>query len=200
MIRTCADDPYAVDFLVPENGADDVEMAAFHQGTRSLCSNWSRRRMHRGANGWLAQVCYQVLVPYIDHGCIDAIEDTLMAYGRYRKRRNEDLNPFQRGMMALFANPDDAKLITASQRQRTGKAIWYAARHYIPAPLLTGFLTQVGVRRLMEVDEEDLEFGFDEWIAQCRARNPGDDAARGRYCSEINARANQIASLLVDQL
>ena len=49
-----------------------------------------------------------------------------------------------------------------------GKQLWYAFRHFVPLPLLDGFLTQCtdrGLKRSTSI-KGVVEPGFDEWILE----------------------------------
>ena len=127
-----------------------------------------------GENAWLMRVAYDLLLPMLEDGQLDLLILHCERHGRYAARgRPEDLNPFQIGLMAIFARWP--KSISPQTRERLGKRLWHAARHYVPLEFLTGFIKQldsVGFERRAAAN--DIEPGFEAWILREQSRDESD--------------------------
>lgn len=134
-------------------------------------------------------------------------EERIKDCKRNPRRKREGLNPFQHGLMALFAdaretkNVPNPKAISPRDRERIGKELWYAYRHYVPQEFLAGFLKQVRSPDLARRSVEgEIEAGFEEWIINSYAAEMNDDTsgfdARGTYPKGIEKAAERLSHLL----
>lgn len=148
--------------------------------------NLQRRKSERraGANAWLIRVAYDLLLPMLEDGQLELLVAHCERHGRYAARGvPEGLNPFQIGLMAIFARTPQG--ISPQTRERLGKRLWHAARHYVPLEFVAGFIKQLDSKDLEKrVAHNEIEEGFEEWIFE----NINKDESildRGNYPSNI---------------
>lgn len=94
---------------------------------------------------WLKPVCYQFVLGFLEKDVFDLLEARSERLGRYTKSPQVEPSVFSRGIMAIFAHvkaQDDLALLTVMQRKRLACEMWFALRHFIPAPLINGFNSQ----------------------------------------------------------
>ena len=134
-----------------------------------------------GANDWLTRVAYDLLLPALEDDQREHFEEWNKRHSRYlRHDVQHQLNPFQVGLMALFA--PDPQVLSRRTRHRIGKRLWHAARHYVPPPLVPGFIKQLESSGLEQrADEGRIEAGFEGWVAQRRVNAEGGMLERGIY-------------------
>lgn len=127
------------------------------------------------------------------------------------------VNPFQRGLYAVFAvakpqrnrrpvkpaqlgssgSTDKLPLprrgLTPAVRERLGKQMWQAYRHFVPPALINGFVLQIGVETIRAMAPTDIAPGFEGWIAKglAAAKSSGDTDHRGRYSKSIRTEAKR---------
>ncbi len=113
------------------------------------------KRFEQGsANDWVKRICYRMIELHIHEERFHELEDRISRYERRRRGIKGDPNPFQTGLLAIFAhNPkiqrpskkapgeiDLVELMGTHDRERFGKQLFYAYRHFIPADRLARFI------------------------------------------------------------
>lgn len=186
----------SVTLKLPE-GEDAIGLAAFVKIARLVQKEWSVRASAASPKPslapipWLSTTAYVVVGAMLDQGLEELLKKRIGDRIHHLPGPRTDLNPFQLGLMALFVDYSEAKKAGTPQakrpqtRERIGKELWYAYRHYVPAEFLLGFLHQVrspGLERRSVAGE--IEPGFEEWIIRRRPEDEG-QYDRGLYPQEI---------------
>lgn len=181
----------------PSEDDDDEGTAAFDRLSRALNDELLQRRasIKRGelsVQEWLAIVAYRALAPILDAELTGLFDQRIRQHSRHSRGANNKLNPFQYGLMALFAH--DREALSGRDRERIAKKLWYAYRHLVPDVFLLGFLKQVrSVGLAIRAEAGDIEDGFGDWIAKELADPRSDGhAVRGAYSRNIMAEVNRI--------
>jgi hypothetical protein len=166
----------------------------FDRAAQTVQSEWKKRRELDPGIGpggrkkkrdlrWLKVTAYIILKEMIFLELDDVFEQRIRQYRRYPRGERGRPNRFQMGLLALFA--EDAKALSSSDRQRIGKLLDVAYRHYVRPEFLIGFLAQYeGSSRDELLPGTDLLRDFGAWIAECRAE-PGADDDRYDYPADI---------------
>lgn len=152
----------------------------FDKAAGAIQAEWRVRQKTFGRRrdlGWLEVTCYALLVQMLNLDLAGLFDERIRQHGRYSKGSRGNPNCFQTGLMALFA--DDAECLGARDRERMGKRMWRAYRHYVPPVFLLGFLEQ------QRSGASELEPGFAAWIAERRWCERDDSGARGTYPAAI---------------
>ena len=146
--------------------------------------------------------CHTVIGEILMQGHENLFELRLRQYSRYSRRQFHHLNPFQRGLLAIFAhdlsrdntrsNVQDDKpkeLLSAKNRHIFGHQMWQAFRHYVPPEFFIGFVweTSGGVARPMGRHDGWIKYGYQEWVIRNRANDNSN--IRGRYPATIDKAA-----------
>jgi len=134
-------------------------------------------------NSWLKPVCYELVVEFCREDRFDLLEDRIERCGRYSRGRRGDINVFQTGIMAIFAHAP--KALGPRDRERFGKQLWHAFRHYVPSPFINGFIAQYEKSTSHGRIGRDLDSAFRDWIVSERLNDPCPDF-RGGYPKGIN--------------
>ncbi len=150
-----------------------------------------------GAQGsaiaWLHKTGYPYLSLTLESGHTGLFENRIRGFERDRGERGRDVNPFQRGLLALFAH--DKGGLRERDREWIGKRLWYAFRHYVPSEFVTGFLHEVWHADPWRPAIDALEPGLEEWICIQRAHDETPEL-RGRYPEELEDRVRAAALLI----
>ena len=150
----------------------------------------------------LKKHCYTVIGEILMQGHENLFELRLRQYSRYSRRHFHDLNPFQRGLLAIFAHDagrdntrpkirDDKpkELLGAKNRHVFGHQMWQAFRHYVPPEFFNGFIWETGGRVARPRGRHDgyIKYDYQNWVI----RNRADDLlnVRGRYEASIDRAA-----------
>lgn len=157
---------------LPDEWTEPAEVSRLlDQAAVIICEEWQSRRRSRASasraasDPSLEKTCYDVLTGFLKAQQSDAFEDRIRRYKRYSRGIRGNTNIFQIGMMAIAAH--DRDVISPRDRERVGKRLWHAYRHYVPPAFLTGFFKQLDSHNLLgRAAENQIEPGFDEWIAQ----------------------------------
>lgn len=142
----------------------------------------------------LKKNCYTVIGEILMQGHGNLFELRLRQYSRYSRRHFHHLNPFQRGLLAIFAHDaardntrskvsDDKpkELLSAKNRHIFGQQMWQAFRHYVPPEFLNGFVWETGGGAARPMGRHDgmIYYSYRDWVIRERA---GDETnVRGRY-------------------
>lgn len=137
---------------------------------------------------WLKVTSYTVLAEILCLELEEVFEHRIKKHRRYPRGQRGDPNPFQLGLMALFAEQPD--ILNSRDRERLGKQLWQAHRHYVPPTFLLGFLSQLeGKAPGPKLVGSDLLRDFKDWIIERRAIDAGGE--RGDYPMEIEQRVEE---------
>lgn len=181
--------------LIPKPGPGEQLEAKrlFDAACRSIQAEWKKRSrpgLKRDLS-WLAGTAYEVIGEMVQNEVDDVFEMRIAENGRHRRGRIGSPNRFQVGLMALFA--DDPNAVNARDRERIGKKLWRAYRHYVPPELLIGFLMQPKGELL---PGHDLSRDFLDWIIDRRSEeSAAENESRGEYPSEIEEAVEKRQSL-----
>ena len=116
----------------------------------------------------------------LDEELEELFERRIFHHGGYLQGQHDRLNPFQHGLIALFAHHQAA--MPRQTRERIGKELWCAYRHYVPPAFLLGFLGQVRPTGLPRRSiDEVIDPAFEQWIIEQRSREDDNHDARGPY-------------------
>jgi hypothetical protein len=138
---------------------------------------------------WLKVTSYVVLTEMLRLEQDDVFETRIKEHRRYPRGQRGNPNPFQLGLMALFAEQPD--LLNRRDRERLGKQFWHAHRHYVPPEFLLGFLSQLERGQAGEkLAGSDLQRDLKDWIIE--RRSVDSDGDRGDYPLEIE---NEVEAL-----
>lgn len=175
----------------PGGGSGETELL-FDRAALLIQTEWKQRRsereLHRGPRSkrdmrWLKVTCYSLVSEMLRLDQADVFDSRIKQHGRYPRGPRGAPNPFQTGLMALFAN--DPSALDARDRERIGKLLWYAFRHYVPVEFLIGFLVQREVKgQTTRFTGWELDPEFTDWIVERRLLER-DDADRGVYPKHI---------------
>lgn len=179
--------------LESERGVEAESTRLFDQAVRVIQGEWRLRIGPSNRDlGWLKRACYTLIAEILALDQADVFEDRIRAHGRYARGARGRPNIFQTGLMAIFA--DDRLALNARDRERFGKQLWTAYRHYVPAEFLIGFLSQRDGSKPVKSrgkgksqDPEKLQRDFHEWIIERRSTDDRDDLFRGPYPRAIEA-------------
>lgn len=113
---------------------------------------------------WLRVECYNFLRPVIFQPDWHSLfAERIALYGHDILPRRGARNPFQLGLIAIFAHR--LHLLTHQERELLGKQLWYACRHFIPPHLLVPFITSVGTSKIRaKADSNEIESAYTAWI------------------------------------
>ena len=172
---------------------DQAGAALFDRISRTIEAEWSSCRdatrpdALRRSIPWLTQASYEALSSLIDddlEGLRQLFADRIKESHGERAPR-DSLNMFQVGLMAIFAHNPAA--LHRRTRERIGKELWHAFRHYVPPAFLLGFLTQVRSPGLARRSVKGvIEPGFESWIVEQRLKGEFNHDARGAYPAAID--------------
>jgi hypothetical protein len=187
-------------FLICAFGPANIDAIA-----RFLQEEWRVRRHPStpkttpGPIPWLGKTVYTVLRPMLEAGVKELFNERINEHSRHQHGQRSGLNPFQFGLLALFA--DAPKAMSAAFRERMAKELWYAYRHYVPPEFLLGFLSQVRSPGLARRSADgEIEPGFEQWIIRAHSAVINDeeanDDARGTYPKPIEKAAKRLAKTL----
>jgi hypothetical protein len=185
---------------------DSDDPSEFDRASDMVCRKWEARKRSAGEDrgsrvAWLEGVSYRLLKAIIesDTDNVEQFEQRSSRYGRDRAGKGASTNLFQRGLMALFAH--DPNAITPRDRERIGKRLWHAYRHFVPPEFLAGFLCQIRSAGLLKrAAANEIELGFEDWVAEklFRARaaeppvvDPEPLERRGTYPKQIQRLAKR---------
>jgi len=163
-----------------------VAEALFETAAAKIAQEWHSRSGEAGKQRrrWLERVSYGYLSLTIDNGFSWLFDERIKGFDRGRRGPGLATNPFQRGLLSLFAH-DKNRLMGSELRRRFAQRLWYAFRHYVPAPFVTGFLADVwesgGATR---ATNGDVEPELLEWVILERARDEAPHL-RGEYSDEL---------------
>ena len=201
---------------LPNNGQGAVDaLGTFDKLSNEIVSNFVSERVAAKAHSSrktvsyaaLKKNCYTVIGEILMQGHENIFELRLRQYSRYSRRRFHHLNPFQRGLLAIFAHDtgrDKARskvsdnkakeLLSAKNRHTFGHQMWQAFRHYVPPEFLNGFVweTSGGVARPMGSHDGWIYYDYQEWVIRNRAKD--DSNVRGRYPRIIDKAALKLGS------
>jgi hypothetical protein len=177
----------------PGPGEQNEARRLFDAACRRIQSEWkerSRPGLKRDLS-WLAVTAYEVIGELVRNEQDDMFEMRIAENGRHRRGRIGSPNRFQVGLMALFADDPDA--VNARDRERIGKKLWRAYRHYVPPQFLIGFIMQPKGELL---PGSDLSRDFQDWIIDRRAKeSAAENEGRGEYPNEIEDAVEERQSL-----
>lgn len=148
---------------------------------------------------WLKPVCYQFILGFLgDNEVFARLETRHRQFGRYPKNPDYELDVFSSGIMAIFAHVKargDLAFLTEMQRQRLATEMWFALRHFIPAPLINGFNSQYSLhdpKRRCDKDElipELVDWMVDQFALEM-ARDIHLEWVRGGYPTTVMEKFN----------
>lgn len=181
--------------LIPKPGpAEQLEAnRLFDAACRKIQAEWKKRSRSGSKRdlAWLAVTAYEVIGEMVRNELDDVFERRIAEHGRRRRGRTGNPNRFQVGLLAIFADGLDA--VNARDRERIGKKLWRAYRHYVPPQFLTGFLMQPRGELL---PGHDLSRDFRDWIIDRRAdESAAENESRGEYPIEIEEAVEERQSL-----
>lgn len=137
---------------------------------------------------WLKVTSYVVLTEMLRLELDDVFETRIKKHRRYPRGQRGHPNRFQLGLMALFA--EQPNILNPRDRERLGKQLWQAHRHYVPPAFLLGFLSQLQGKDAGEnLVGSDLLRDFKDWIIERRTIDA--DGERGDYPMEIEQRVEE---------
>lgn len=181
--------------LIPRSGPREHLEAKrlFDAARRKIQAEWKKRSRPGSKRdlAWLAVTAYEVIAEMLNNELDDVFEICIEENGRHRRGRIGSPNRFQVGLMALFA--DEPNAVNTRDRERIGKKLWRAYRHYVPPELLTGFLMQPKGELL---PGHDLSRDFMDWIIDRRSEeSAAKNESRGEYPSAIEEAVEKRQSL-----
>lgn len=144
----------------------------FDQVSRAICRKWEGMKagcsLERGRHvAWLEGVSYRLFKDMIerDFDIVAIFERRCSDHGRAPTAKSAHTNLFQKGLSALFAH--DWNAITPRDRERIGKRLWHAFRHFVPPEFLAGFLAQIPSEGLLKrAAANEIEPGFESWVIE----------------------------------
>lgn len=158
-------------------------------------TNLAAEYVHRRRKGaaaeltkWLRPLAYRLISACLDFDLVHLLYRRSLKVGHYKRGHPQLSNPFQLGLMAIFA--EDTYFVK-EDRYELGQILWYAYRHYVPLCFINGFASQIGQIDKRRSDNE-LEPEFTDWIIEhrlidLRAHNP-----RGNYPDYIEQRVGTL--------
>ena len=161
---------------------DDSEAAAeeiFEASSKAIAADlFARDKAKAEMRTWVHKTCYEFLSFIIGYGHVAVFEERIRRLER-DSRSSDRVNPFQRGLLAVFAN--EPGLMDERDRSYFGKRLWYAYRHYVPLCFLMGFLHEVWSNDAeRKVASNHIEPDYEQWILFERAKDTHPEL-RGRY-------------------
>lgn len=149
---------------------------------------------------WLKPVCYQLIVSFLDDELFEHLEARHRRLGRYSKNPKAERDIFSSGIMAIFAHVQqkkDAAFLTETERSRLARQMWFAFRHFIPAPLINGFNEQYPFHAPNRSFSDDhLAPELADWIVERFAleviRDVDLTSYRGVYPDDIRSEFNRV--------
>jgi hypothetical protein len=182
---------------VPSPGQDELTAARlFDAGSRAIAEEWRLRiKADEKARPWLQKVAYAFISKVIDHGFQALFEQRLSSFERGTRGLEVSSNPFQRGLLAMFAH-DKNRLLDEDTRQYLAPRLSYAYRNFVPAEFVNGFLKDVwgtgGGRRFKD---NDIEPDLLEWVVIHLADHERPQV-RGTYSPDIIQQARAVRAVL----
>ena len=128
-----------------ETGANDQRLSAV---SKELTEAYSAIKI-RGSNSpvspnsWLRNLTYRFISHYLNWDALDVLERRANLRRKVARGRIGDPNPFQIGLSAIFAA--EPELLSASSKERMGKEMWFAYRHFIQPKDLRKFLSEISL-------------------------------------------------------
>jgi hypothetical protein len=166
----------------------------FEDASKIVSAEWhARLKAGHECRRWIQNVGYGLLARTIENGFANVFDERIRRVGR--RSPSLEVNPFKRGLLALFAH--DKGAMDDRERDYFGKRLWYAYRHYVPQPFLLGFLAEVwNDKRMRQAPRDQIEAGFEDWVILERANDERSET-RGAYPAEIDAKVAQARTLLL---
>lgn len=188
---------------MPYNGQGTVEaLGMFDSLSKEIVSEFLSERVAAKAHSSrktvnyarLKKTCYTVIGEILVQGHENLFELRLRQYSRYSRRQFQHLNPFQRGLLAIFAHDtgrdktrpkvlDDKpkEMLSAKNRHTFGHQMWQAFRHYVPPEFFNGFVweTSGGVANPIGNHDGWIYQSYQDWVIRHRAVDR--NIVRGRY-------------------
>lgn len=167
----------------------------------------TKRFEQESANDWVKRICYRMIELHIREDRLDELTDRIDRHERGRRGVKGDPNPFQTGLLAIFAHsrkiqrpskkaPGETELVEligTHDRQRFGKQLFYAYRHFIPADRLARFIAfSYTHRKHSKLPNNFIDPLFNAHVAHHLADAEVDIEDRGPYPGEIEKAAAKL--------
>lgn len=186
-IPRCEDSVEAAQIKFDELCHRIVQQFQVMKPKQSISSN-SKKRKRPGRstyNSWVKQICYEVILVMLYEDQVGLFNRRIRKYSRHAASEKNKINIFQTGIIAIFAH--DKKIMGPRDRERFGKELMYAFRHYIPVEFLDGFIRQCSSSNLSiarRLKNSDLEKQFENWIVGERSREEDQSEFEGLSLEE----------------
>lgn len=171
-LKICRLDYADSEFDLPtcDSALDDEE---FERACRVIVEEFIGRRAasagrrRDGARAWLLEITYELVAAILDADDRLLLIERSVRFDRYPLGVPDSGNPFQLGLMAIFAH--NPKAVRPQDREYLGKRQWHAYRHYIPPVLIQGFIGQIESKCLEQrASDNYIEDKFERWIVACQ--------------------------------
>lgn len=168
-----------VDLSLESPRGDDAETARlFDRAAHIIQEEWAQRNGPKQRDlRWLKRSCYALIAEILDIDREDLFDSRNRRHGRYARGKKGTPNAFQSGLMAIFA--DDRRALNSRDRERFGKQLRLAYRHYVPPEFLIGFLYQHELSG--ETDADHVHRSLYDWIIERRSLDLRESEFRGTY-------------------
>jgi hypothetical protein len=175
-------------YQLPSEGCDEAA-GLIDAAASSIASEYKQRRLAKAELfRWLRPAAYQLISTCLDYNLQHLLYRRSLAAGRYQRGHDQSPNPFQLGLMAIFAEDEYS---TKGDRNELGKLLWYAYRHYVPLCFINGFASQVGAIS-KDNSENYLEPEFSDWIVERRLLDLWSGRGRANYPTHIEERVRKL--------
>lgn len=160
------------------------------------------------ANDWVKRICYRMIELHLQEERFYELNDRIAKNERQLRGITGDPNPFQTGLLAIFAHnpkiqrpskkvPQENKWVEvmgARDRERFGKQLFYAYRHFIPADRLSRFIAfSYSHREHTKLPFDFIDPLFNAHVAHHLANAEVDIEYRGPYPRAIKKAAAKLS-------
>jgi hypothetical protein len=170
---------------------EDECLELFDSASKLIHREWLERRGTEGSRSmpWLTAISYELLTYTLEADVPDMFDARIQQYGRGTRGR-APATPLHAGLLAMFAH--DKGAWKPNERGRLGDRLWFAHRHYVPAPFVVAFLGQhysevKGFRRARDEIEPEMV----EWVISRRLDAQLSDDQRSRLREQIGVNERQ---------
>lgn len=189
-MRIEAADGNSTMFAMPESsGRIDAQEKQFDRIAKAISEAWKARvtpphSNQKARRSDLERACYHLITWCLEKDLVRLLKRRAKIKRHKERKIAHRSEVFHVGLDAIFERQRDG--LTANQRARLVREMWFAFRHYIPEFMFVGFIHQCGGSvRIAQLGVDHILPDFREWVIERRTNDGLLQRARGSYDAEI---------------
>lgn len=183
----------------PQNVCDLEDGNTFDKACRLIATEFEQAKYANGKvrrdgklisrHVWLGKTCYPIIQYLIGEEVEDLLFGRIDKYSRQVRGSKGTDNIFQTALMAISAH--DPMSIRHQDRERHGKNLMIAHRHFVPVEFLEGFLSKCSVQYFDDpTNAKSIDSNFENWIIEHSIDQVSLRAFRDKYPRRIQTIIN----------